>query len=69
MEFKSFSNIYNLSIKLGMFPDSGKLAKLVLLFKKGSRVDPSNYRSISLLPLVSKIREKIVPDQAIYYLT
>ena len=30
--------------------------------------DPSNYRPILLLPLVSKILEKIVPDQMIDYL-
>ena len=50
-------------------PDSGKLAKLKLLFKQGSRMDPSNYKPILLLPLVSKILEKIVHDQAIDYLS
>ena len=38
------------------------------IFKKGSRMDPSNYRPISLLPLISKILEKIVHDQMIGYL-
>ena len=31
-------------------------------------MDPSNYRPISLLPLISKIFEKIVHDQMIDYL-
>ena len=38
------------------------------IFKKGSRMDPSNYRPISLLPLISKMFEKIVHDQMIDYL-
>ena len=54
--------------KIENFPDPRKLAKLKLIFKKGSRMDPSNYRPISLLPLISKIFEKIVHDQMIDYL-
>ena len=48
-------NIINLSIKLSAFPEECKIAKLKPIFKKGTRTDPQNYRSISLLPLVSKI--------------
>ena len=53
-----------LSIKLGSFPDSCKIAKLKPLFKKESKTNPSNYRPISLLSLISKIIEKVV-----FYLT
>ena len=58
----------NLSIKSKNFPNPCKLAKLKPIFKKGSRMDPSNYNPISLLPLISKIFEKIVHDQMIEYL-
>ena len=51
-----------------VFPDSCKLGKLKPPFKKGSRIDPSNYRALSLLPLNSKIFEKVLHDQTIYYL-
>ena len=37
---KPISKICNLSIKLGIFPDPCKLAKLKLPFKKGSRMEP-----------------------------
>ena len=40
---KPLTKMCNLSIKLGNFPDPCKLAKLKPIFKKGSRMDPSNY--------------------------
>ena len=61
------SQIFNLSIKLS-FPDDFKISKLKPLFKKGSKIDPKNYRPISLLPIVSKILEKLVHDQTQNYL-
>ena len=38
------TQLYNLSISSGGFPDAWKIAKLKLLFKKGSKTDPKNYR-------------------------
>ena len=62
------SQIFNLSIKLSSFPDDCKISKLKPLFKKGSKIDPKNYRPISLLPIISKILEKLVHDQTQNYL-
>ena len=59
------TELCNLSIKSKVSPDPWELAKLKPIFKKGSRMDPSNYRPISLLPLISKIFEKIVHNQMI----
>ena len=56
---KPVTKICNLSIKLKIFPDQCKLAKLKPIFKKGSRMDTSNYRPISLLPLILKIFQKL----------
>ena len=40
------------------------------LFKKGSKTNPSNYRLISLLPLISKIIKNLsVHKQVVFYLT
>ena len=33
------------------------------LFKKGSRLDPGNYRPVSILPVLSKVLEKAVNKQ------
>ena len=63
------TQICNLSIKLSHFPHDCKLAKLKPLYKKRSKTDPKKYRPISLLPIVSKIIEKIIHDQTMEYLT
>ena len=40
-----------------------KIAKIKLLYKKGSKTDPKNYCPVSLLPLVSKVIEKVIHIQ------
>ena len=57
------------SMALGVFPDACKIAKVKLRFKKGSKTDPSNYRPISLLPLLSKVFERVVLDQTEEFLS
>ena len=66
---KPISELCNLSIKLGSFPDPCKIAKLKPLFKKGSKTNPSNYRPKSLLPLISKIIEKLIHEQTSSFLS
>ena len=60
---KLISQICNLSIKCSIFPFDCKIEKLKPPFKKGSKTAPQSYRHISLLPLVSKIIEKVIHDQ------
>ena len=52
--------ICNLSIKTKSFPEKWKEAKVTLIFKKGKTDDCSNYRPISVLPILSKRLEKHV---------
>ena len=66
---KPLSELCNLSIKLGSFPDACKIAKLKPLFKKGSKTNPSNYRPISLLPLISKVIEKLIHEKTSTFLS
>ena len=42
----------------GVFPSVLKNAKVVLIFKKDSKLDYNNYRPISLLSNIEKIFEK-----------
>ena len=55
--------ILNLSFNEGIFPDLMKLAKVIPVFKSGSKLLVNNYRPISLLSVFSKIFEKIVHKQ------
>ena len=63
------TQLCNLSIKFSHFPKDCKVAKLKPLYKKGTKTDPKNFRPISLLPIVSKIIEKVMHDQTMNYLT
>ena len=57
------TDLVNLSISLSLFPDDCKIAKLKPLYKKEAKTKPKNYRPISLLPLLSKIIERIIHNQ------
>ena len=66
---KPISELCNLFMALGSFPDPYKIAKVKPLFKKGSKTDPSNHRPISLLPLLSKVFERVVLYQTEEFLS
>ena len=54
----------------GIFPDEWKSARVTPLYKNsGKRNDPTNYRPISVIPVVAKVFERVVYDQLYYYLT
>ena len=50
------------------FPSQWKCSKVVPLLKKGEVTDPKNYRPVALLPVLSKIMERVVFEQMISYL-
>lgn len=52
--------ILNLSLTQGFFPDEMKLARIVPLYKAGDPMLRKNYRPVSVLPLLSKILEKLM---------
>ena len=64
-------HIFNLSIEQKSYPDTLKIAKCIPLFKKSleeERLDPGNYRPISLLSSVNKIYEKILYKRLIRFI-
>ena len=52
--------VFNKSLLSGHFPDLMKITKVIPLHKGGQRNVPDNYRPISLLPVISKVLERIV---------
>ena len=63
------TTLFNSCIESSTFPDELKLAEIIPAFKnKGSNTDKSNYRPISLLPIVSKIFERLLVNQLLVYL-
>ena len=61
------TSIINMSISTGVFPNALKNAIVVPIFKKGDKCELSNYRPISILPILSKILEKCVAKQLISF--
>ena len=54
------AKLFTLSLATGKFPKMWKTASVVPVPKSTAKNDPSNYRPISLLSVVSKLLEKIV---------
>ena len=50
------------------FPTRLKLADITPLFKKLEDVNKENYRPVSLLPLVSKIFERVMQEQMVCFI-
>ena len=61
------SLVVNQAFNTGGFPSKLMLAKVIPLFKKGDKTSIENYRSISLLPCMSKVLEKIINIQLYDY--
>ena len=57
-----------MSIDTGIVPDELKFAKVKPLYKKNSRLDAGNYRTVSILCILSKILERVVYVQIEDYL-
>ena len=59
----SLCKIFNFSIETGVFLDTWKEARVAPVFKGGNASDWLNYRPISVLPVISRLLEKLIYDQ------
>ena len=57
--FLSFCALFNKWLQLGKMPSSWKESNIVPILKGGTAKEVSNYIPISLLPLVSKVLERV----------
>ena len=62
------TEIINAGYKNNIFPDCLKEAIIKPIFKKEDQNDISNYRPISLLPILSKVFERAATDQLVKFL-
>ena len=60
--------IINRSLEDGIFPNLLKIVKILPLHKGGQSCLPDNYRPISLLPVISKVFERVVYDGLVKHL-
>ena len=66
--YQMLTDCINDALSQGIFPDSLKLANITPVHKRDEATDKENYRSVSVLPLFSKIFEKVIYDQLSQYL-
>ena len=57
------TKLINRSLATGHFPDFLKVARVITLYKTGDVTNVNNYRPISVLPILSKIFEKVAHKQ------
>lgn len=57
------TQLINLSFKENVFPSCFKMAKVVPIPKKGNLNELTNHRPVSVLPILSKVVEKIIKTQ------
>lgn len=62
------AHLINLSIKSGIVPDNLKTSIVRPIYKKGDHLLYTNYRPISLLPVIEKILERVIVVRLTNYL-
>ena len=62
-----FFKIFKASLEEAVFPEINKIAKVILVFKIGDKENVENYRTISTLPVFSKVLERIMYNRSYEY--
>ena len=62
------AHICNRSFMTGIFPSELKIVNVVPIFKSGDDMVFSNYRPVSVLPVLSKILERLMYNRLILYI-
>ena len=62
------SKFFNIFMKIGVYPDTLKVAKVTPLHKKGDKTVDDNFRSISVLTQINKIFEKVIHERLVNFI-
>ena len=65
---KSIAELRNISTRNCIFPESWETTKLTPILKEGGKSERSNYRPISVLPVLTRLFEKLTFNQLSKYL-
>ena len=65
---KPMCHIINMSLTQGIVPLQWKISRVTPIYKKGDKQEKSNYRPISVIPVLAKVIEKIVFKQIYEFL-
>jgi len=57
-----------MSLKHGIFPSLLKIAVVTPIYKSGTKEELANYRPVSVLPVISKIFERVMCNRLVKYL-
>jgi hypothetical protein len=63
------TSIINKSLVNNIFPSAWKIAEVIPILKEGDHEQANNNRPISLLPVLSKVCERVALNQLTSYLT
>ena len=64
---KSIAQLLNISTRNSVLPESWKTAKVASIYKEGDKGEPSTYRPISVLPVLTRLFEKLILNQLYKY--
>ena len=65
----ALTHVINLSISTQEFPQVWKRSKIIPLHKKEDLLNPKNYRPVAIVPIFSKVLERVIFNQLVQYLT
>ena len=60
---ETLQQLFNQALTTGEFPSNLKNAKVTSVFKKNNPLNKENYRPASVLPIISKVFEKLMQNQ------
>ena len=64
----ALTHIINLSILTNKFPSAWKVSKVIPLYKKEDPLNPKNFSLVAILPILSKVLEKVIFLQIINHM-
>ena len=60
---ETLQQLFNQALTTGKFPSNLKNADVTPVFKKNNPLNKENYRPVSVLPIISKVFEKLMQNQ------